>query len=71
MSIHVLRKKQVLNKTGFSNSTLYLRISKGEFPPPISLSGGGGGRAVGWVESEVDDWLEMQINTSRQAGAHK
>ena len=33
------------------------------FPKPVSL----GGRAVGWVESEVEDWLTRQIQSSREA----
>ena len=32
-------------------STIYLRISRGTFPAPVSL----GGRAVGWIEAEVQD----------------
>ncbi len=30
---------------------------------PISL----GGRAVGWVEKEIDDWLTEKIEASRKA----
>ena len=29
-------------------------VSEGTFPKPVSL----GGRAVGWIESEVQQWLE-------------
>jgi len=63
MAETILRRKQVEVRTGLSRSTIYLRISKGIFPKPISL----GARAVGWLESEVDDWLEQQIKQSRQA----
>ena len=59
----ILRLPQVKTRTGLSRSTIYLRISEGRFPKPISL----GGRAVGWVESEVDDWLTRQIESSREA----
>jgi len=44
-------------------STIYLRISKGSFPKSISL----GGRAVGWVEAEINAWLNRQIGHSLQA----
>ena len=65
MNMHhtILRLPQVKTRTGLSRSTIYLRISEGRFPKPISL----GGRAVGWVESEVDDWLTRQIESSREA----
>lgn len=59
----ILRRKQVENRTGLSRSTIYLRISKGTFPRPIDL---GGGRAVGWIETEIDDWLKSRIEISRK-----
>ncbi|TQE99574.1 MAG: AlpA family transcriptional regulator [Spiribacter salinus] len=62
MAEAILRLPDVKARTGLSRSTIYLRIAEGTFPEPISL----GGRAVGWVESEVDDWLEQQIEASRQ-----
>ncbi len=50
----ILRRKQVEHRTGLSRSTIYLRIQEGSFPKPIHL---GGLRAVGWLENEVDAWL--------------
>jgi len=52
----------VLDRTGLSRSTVYLRISKGEFPKPVSL----GARAVGWIETEVEDWIAHQIKVNRE-----
>ena len=57
----ILRLTAVRSRTGLSRSSIYLRISEGSFPKPISL----GRRAVGWIESEVDDWVEQQIANSR------
>lgn len=57
----ILRLPTVKLRTGLSRSTIYLRMSEGCFPLPISL----GGRAVGWIESEVNDWIDQQIDTSR------
>ena len=54
----ILRLTEVLRRTGFSRSTLYLRIAKGEFPPQVSL----GARSVGWVEAEVDAWIARKVN---------
>ncbi len=59
----ILRLPTVRARTGLSRSTIYLRISKGAFPTPVSL----GGRAVGWIEAEVNDWLTRQIEASRKA----
>ena len=50
-------------RTGLSRSTIYLRIAEGSFPAPVSL----GGRAVGWIEAEVNDWLAKRIEASRKA----
>ena len=57
----LLRINEVITRTGLSRSTLYLRIKQGSFPRPISL----GSRASAWVSSEIDQWVEHQINLSR------
>lgn len=61
MAIKILRLPSIIELTGLSRSTIYLRISKDEFPAPISL----GGRAVGWVEEDVLHWLQEKIEASR------
>ena len=57
----ILRRKQVQDRTGLSRSTIYLRIAQGTFPKAVSL----GARAVGWVESEIEEWLDSRIQLSR------
>lgn len=59
----ILRLSAVKNRTGLSRSTIYLRISQGTFPRQISL----GGRAIGWIEDEIEAWLLTQIERSRAA----
>ena len=61
MKHSILRLPKVKVRTGLSRSTIYLRISEGTFPSPIRL----GSRAVGWLESEIDNWLEERISASR------
>ena len=61
MTHQIIRLPKVMSRTGLSRSTIYLRISQGAFPTPVSL----GGRAVGWIESEINDWLQLQIDSSR------
>lgn len=60
-AINILRRKQVEVRTGLSRSTIYARIADGAFPPPIDL----GGRAVGWIEDEINLWLTNRIKASR------
>lgn len=57
----ILRRPAVEARTGLSRSTIYARILRGSFPQPISL----GPRAVGWIESEIDEWIEGQIERTR------
>lgn len=49
----VLRKPAVLNRLGWSKSTLYSRIQDGQFCKPIAI----GPRCVGWLEDEVDAYI--------------
>jgi prophage regulatory protein len=63
MSHKILRLPTVKELTGLSRSTIYLRISKNEFPAPISL----GARAVGWLEHDVNAWLAEKVEASRNA----
>lgn len=65
MATSILRLPAVKARTGLSRSTIYLRVAEGTFPKPVSL----GGRAVGWVEAEIQEWLERQIAASRKAAA--
>ncbi|QSR35242.1 AlpA family transcriptional regulator [Marinobacterium iners] len=62
MAIKIQRLPSVLRDTGFSRGTLLRRVAAGEFPKPISL---GSGRAIGWIESEVQEWLAEQVKASR------
>ena len=64
MADSILRLPAVKTRTGLSRSTIYLRVSQGTFPRPVSL----GGRAVGWVEEEIQSWLAERI-AGRKAAA--
>lgn len=62
MEERLLRRREVEQKIGVGRSTLYLWMQQGRFPHPISI---GGGRAVGWLASEVDAWIARQVESSR------
>lgn len=57
-SFAILRRHEVIRRTGLSNTTLYKRISDGEFPRSVSL----GGNIVGWLESEVNNWIASRVS---------
>ena len=59
----ILRLPQVIEKTGLSRSTLYALISRGEFVTKINLSP----RTMGFLESEIDEWIAGRIVASRVA----
>jgi prophage regulatory protein len=52
--LRILRLRDVKAKTGQATSTIYAAMTEGKFPRPIPL----GERTVGWLESEVDGWIE-------------
>jgi prophage regulatory protein len=57
----ILRLPEVKNRVGLSRSAIYLAISRAEFPKPVQL----GARAVGWLESEVEEWIGERVKHSR------
>ena len=57
----ILRLPAVKARTGLARSTIYLYVSQGAFPRPVKL----GVRAVGWLDAEVESWLQSRIAISR------
>jgi prophage regulatory protein len=60
----ILRLNEVIALTGLSRATIYEKQSSGEFPHSIKL----GSRAVGWLGSEISDWINERIEESREDG---
>jgi len=50
----IIRLPAVLDATGQGKSKVYQLIKEGKFPAPVRL----GARNVGWIESEVQKWIE-------------
>ena len=59
---NVLRSPEVISQTGLSRSAIYQRIVADSFPKQFSL---GGGRAVGWLEADIQNWIKQRIAESR------
>ena len=63
-----LRASDLQARLGVSRTTIYGWVAAGLFPRPIPL----GPRAVGWIESEVEEWSRNRIANTRggaQGGA--
>ena len=58
---NIIKLPQVKVLTALSRSSIYLKMSQDEFPKPISL----GARSVGWIESEIQEWITARIKMSR------
>ena len=64
-ALAILRLKQVKARTGVSRSGIYQKMADGDFPKSISL----GPRAVGWLESSIDQWIQPRVELSSKVGA--
>ncbi|WP_445004818.1 helix-turn-helix transcriptional regulator [Halomonas mongoliensis] len=57
MSMKLIRIKDVMDRTGLGRSTVYKYMNLGLFPKSVNLTT----RAVAWVESEVEAWIQKGI----------
>lgn len=57
----LIRLSEVLERTGFGKAWIYRLISQNSFPKPVKI----GIRAVAFVESEIDEWIQLTIENSR------
>ena len=55
--MRIIRLKEVTYSTGLARSTIYKYIGEGTFPKSVSL----GDRSVGWIDSEVQEWILARI----------
>jgi predicted DNA-binding transcriptional regulator AlpA len=60
----LLRIEHVLERVPVSRSQLYNMIAARKFPKQVHA---GGGQAAFWVESEIDEWIQSQIDAERRA----
>jgi prophage regulatory protein len=53
----IIRRPEVEKRTGLTCSGIYEAMSRGEFPKSVPI----GRYAVGWIEDEVNAWIEARI----------
>jgi prophage regulatory protein len=58
----ILRLPQVMARVGLSRSSIYSAILRNNFPRQVSL----GARSVGWLESDIQEWLRQRVELSRR-----
>jgi len=59
----IIRFPDVVAMTGLGKTAIYDRIKAGTFPPQINL----GGRAVGFLLSDVSLWIDDRVKASQVA----
>lgn len=59
-----LRLKEVMTLTALSRSSIYKFMVEERFPQTLSL----GDRAVAWLESEIEEWMEDKLLQRAQEG---
>jgi prophage regulatory protein len=62
--LKLLRIEDVANKTTLAKSTIWLKISQGNFIPPARI----GGISV-WKQSDVDAWIQKHFDQQTGAAA--
>lgn len=61
MSQSLIRFTEVQRRTGYSKAWIYRLMSNGKFPESVKI----GTRAIAFVESEIDEWVNQRIAESR------
>ncbi|VWD00202.1 phage transcriptional regulator AlpA [Burkholderia lata] len=51
--VRAIRIKEVSNKVGLGESTLYRMMAEGRFPKPFEIVP----KRNAWIESDIDDWI--------------
>ncbi|HBS7092427.1 MULTISPECIES: helix-turn-helix transcriptional regulator [Klebsiella/Raoultella group] len=61
MAQSLIRFSEVQRRTGYSKAWLYRLMEQKRFPSAIKI----GSRAIAFIESEIDDWINQRITESR------
>lgn len=64
-NLRIIRLPEVMKKTSLGRTTLYRMSKFGDFPESVSL----GGKAMGWVEAEIDNWIASRMAARQRTPA--
>ena len=59
----IIRMNELVDKVGYAKSTIHALVKDGQFPAPFKLTPNG--RAIGWFEYTIDQWLQDQAANAR------
>jgi prophage regulatory protein len=59
----IYRLPEVMDMTGLSRSSIYLRVSTDEFPKPVKI----GRRAIGWPEESIIAWQAKMMEAQDES----
>ena len=62
-SPRILTIQEVVTRTTLCKTVIYSLIKEGTFPPSRDISSG----RVGWLESEIDDWILQKFQPQSSA----
>ena len=65
MADRFLRSPEVLERVRLGRTTVWRMERDGDFPPRRKIGDG----AVGWLESEVDEWIQSRPLASAGSGS--
>lgn len=57
----IFKLKTVCDITTLSKATIYREIKQGKFPAPIQLTN----RSVGWLMSEIEEWINKKAKNRK------
>ena len=57
----IIRLSEVMKRTGKSRSSIYVGMAEGSFPKKIKT----GGKSIGFLENEIEEWIENCVKASR------
>ncbi len=57
-----LRLKEVISRTGLSRSAIYSLMNQNSFPKSVLLAQ----RSVGWLESDIEAWVNVKVQQGLQ-----
>ena len=65
----IIRMNELVDKVGYARSTLHALVKDGQFPAPFKLTPNG--RAIGWFENTIDQWLQERATHPESHDAHQ